>query len=158
MKGWLLKLSRDNYEWKLWGEIITGNYELVYQSRGKYDIYRLLFKVIIQFSKLMFKLLLFVQNRIWIHMIIKNISLFYWIVLIMCHNNWRILFSETLLQLQVDPDPNELYLLVDKLRRFRIPDYIYYIYINIQLKYNYNVNYIFIFLNDIINDCNNKSF
>ena len=40
-KGWLLKLSRDNYdEWKLWGEIITGNYELVYQSRGKCEIYR----------------------------------------------------------------------------------------------------------------------
>ena len=34
------KLSRDNHEQILWGEIITGNYELVYQSRGKCEIYR----------------------------------------------------------------------------------------------------------------------
>ena len=29
-----------NYEEKLLQEIITGNYELVYQSRGKSEIYR----------------------------------------------------------------------------------------------------------------------
>ena len=29
-----------NYEEKLLKEIITGNYELVYQSRGKCEIYR----------------------------------------------------------------------------------------------------------------------
>ena len=31
---------RRNYYRKLWGEIITENYDLVYQSRGKCEIYR----------------------------------------------------------------------------------------------------------------------
>jgi hypothetical protein len=30
---------RRNYYRKLWGEIITENYQLVYQSRGKCEIY-----------------------------------------------------------------------------------------------------------------------
>ena len=34
-----ITMSR-NYEEKLLQEIITGNYELVYQSRGKCEIYR----------------------------------------------------------------------------------------------------------------------
>ena len=34
------KLLQGNYEWKLSAEIITGNYQLVYQSRRKCEIYR----------------------------------------------------------------------------------------------------------------------
>ena len=49
-KCWLQKLWRDNYEEKLWheiisdaqlwGEIMTGNYQLVYQWRRKCGNYR----------------------------------------------------------------------------------------------------------------------
>ena len=43
-KGWIQKLfaitMNRNYYRKLWVEIIIENYQLVYQSRGKWEIYR----------------------------------------------------------------------------------------------------------------------